>query len=158
MILVKRIKWAGTLAWLSALALFGCLPELSAEAKEAMRFKPHQNEAMQIVWVQTYGMSMEDAPPVKWMDGAALDCPWDQGVSFKWGETCAFGRTDPTHIEVAWNGSWVGKAEQVFPHELCHYRQYLLTGDDDAGHQGLCFKGENLATTGQVALMDAGLW
>ena len=154
MVLIRKIRWAGTLAWVSALALFGCLPEASVQASPQ---KPNQAEAMKVVWVDIYGMSMDVAPPVVWREGPELNCPWDHGKSWAYQDTCIYGIALSAHVEVAWPDGGDLYWRLSFAHELCHFRQYLLTGDGDPEHKGLCFNGENLAVTAQVALMSMGL-
>lgn len=87
--------------------------------------KPRQDEAVDIVWRQVYGLA-GSPPAIRWTD------------DYVEGRYCG-GKTyaDEGGIIVQWAGSF---SESVFAHELCHARQRVVTGDVDHDHRSACFR------------------
>ncbi len=95
---------------------------------------PGQDQAMQIVWRDLYGMLDDDPPEVEWIDGGCWGIHNDT-CGFTWigwkvqvavtETTCYVNSNDPFDC---------GISASKFSHELMHYATYLRTGDVDAAH------------------------
>lgn len=92
--------------------------------------QPRQDEALQLVWVNTYGQ--HDAPPtIYWWK---TNCPYStkDKTAVVYNNSCYSGLTfSGDYIEVAWRGSFYRSA---FAHELMHALQ-LRRGYEDPDHE-----------------------
>jgi hypothetical protein len=136
--------------------------------------QPNQDQAVQIVWYDTYGIDAPP-PPIIWKFGDRCDptTPLNTFSDPKSGE-CLLGYYDPFSIDqyantvfVEWNGNF--SANQTFAHELCHARDQYMTGDSDINHHTECFSADgveytpghdapySLASIATAALLATGL-
>lgn len=157
-------KLAVALALLLALPACGESPEdirdvveaaaTSAPVMRSLPRKPHQAEAMALVWGEIYGMANHHAPPIQWIEGAGLDCPGGRGWIGNDPNSCVYGFTFETgFVQVAWWSDTIHRT--AFSHELCHRKDQVLgiaEGADD--HSSQCFTTE--VWSAQRALVDRG--
>ena len=138
----------------------GCLPEHLDDAG----FTPdRQDEALTLVWSESYGEDMATIPAVKWHVAGDGSCAFsesggDQVAGYRETDgSCYFDlmRLDAWTTDVAWQGSF---HRSEVAHSLCHAHAWLtLTpGDMDPDHQGDCFLG-GLVNQVNEKLTAAGL-
>jgi hypothetical protein len=111
--------------------------EVVLPAPHSLAPQPDQDEALRIVWSETYRMPGK-APGVDWRTGAALDCAG--GSAFLDDGGCYDGRyyTGADYVIVGrWDGATL--AETALAHELAHAAQWARDGEADHDHAGPWF-------------------
>jgi hypothetical protein len=85
--------------------------------------KPDQREAMQLVWVETFGQPIETLPDIDWVEGIKLDC--DNGRRFIDRSICQGGNYQFFEgrnglVRAAWPAGTTKISETFVVHELYH--------------------------------------
>ncbi len=112
--------------------------------------------ALEIVWVETYGMELHLAPYVRWVEASDLNCYGNRGWTSALGCVAGLSWVEINTCAVAWPRGTNRFSDTSFAHELVHALRWHV-GTPDANHIGGDFQPGGLVELANNALRAAGL-
>ena len=124
--------------------------------------KSGQERAINVVWIQQFGMVDLPPPIVMWINPAQLDCGDGQGWAvlpsvnpMECVSGLFYGQFNQAFV--AWPDGTQNISDTSLAHELCHAWSWYHLGNEDGDHTGSCFKVGGYVQIANEALALVGL-